>query len=199
MLYKAGSEGLPCYVLVEGCATRFKLRSDGSRAIVAFELSGDIINHEGLLLGRADCGATISAPSTIAVIEYAAMAKARELDRSLDTALWRYALIKAAALEEWLLNVGWRSPTGRLAHLFLELHLRLVAAGASTDYAQKIHISPQELADAMGLRHVIVTRSLHELASEQAITLTEGVTILSDLDRLAKIGQFRSEYLHMAF
>ncbi|RYF41556.1 MAG: hypothetical protein EOO38_20580, partial [Cytophagaceae bacterium] len=42
-LYKAGTVDPPCFILLEGCATRFKLRSDGSRAIVAVELMGDII------------------------------------------------------------------------------------------------------------------------------------------------------------
>ena len=196
-LYDAGCRDLPCYVLVEGCANRFKLRSDGSRAIVAFELSGDIINHEGILLGQADCGATISVASTVAVIEQDALSRALASDRSLESTLWRYALIKTAALEEWLLNVGRRSPTSRLAHLLLELHFRLVAVGASPEYASELHISPEELADATGIQQVIVTRCLHELASQQAIALTEGTTTLRDLDLLKKISDFRSDYLHM--
>ena len=198
LLYEAGHSNLPCYVLVEGCVTRFKLRTDGSRAIVAFELSGDIINYETLLLNHVDCGATITVRSKIAIVEHAAMNEARETDRKLDVALWRYALVKAAALEEWLLNVGRRSPTGRLAHLLLELHLRLIAVGSSNDYASKVQASPQDLADAMGLQQVIVTRSLHELASQNIVELTEDTTILRDLDRLARIAEFRSDYLHMA-
>lgn len=198
LLYEAGRSNLPCYVLVEGCVTRFKLRTDGSRAIVAFELPGDIINYETLLLNRVDCGATITVRSKVAIVEHAAMNQAREKDRNLEVTLWRYALVKAAALEEWLLNVGRRSPTGRLAHLLVELHLRLIAVGSSRDYASELHVSPEDLADAMGLQQVIVTRSLHELASQNIVELTEGMTILRDLDRLAGIAEFRSDYLHMA-
>lgn len=197
-LYKAGSIDPPCFILLEGCATRFKLRSDGSRAIVAFELTGDIINPEGLLLGRADCGARVSTPCTIAIVEKEAVQRAWEADRDLESTLWRYALVKAAALEEWLLNVGRRSPTGRLAHLFLELHLRLVAVETPTGDTLKLHVSPNELADAMGLLPVIVTRCLHDLASQNAIVLSGDAIVLCDLGLLTKIGDFRSEYLHFA-
>ena len=197
-LYKAGTVDPPCFILLEGCATRFKLRSDGSRAIVAVELMGDIINPEALLLGRADCGARVSTPSTIAIVEQEAIQRARRADRDLESTLWRYALVKAAALEEWLLNVGRRSPTGRLAHLFLELHLRLIAVEASTEDTLKLYVSPEELADAMGLFPIIVTRCLHDLASQNAIVLSGAAIVLCDLGQLAKIGDFRSEYLHFA-
>jgi len=197
-LYKAGTVDPPCFILLEGCATRFKLRSDGSRAIVAVELMGDIINPEALLLGRADCGARVSTPSTIAIVEQEAIQQARKADRDLESTLWRYALVKAAALEEWLLNVGRRSPTGRLAHLFLELHLRLIAVEASTEDTLKLYVSPEELADAMGLFPIIVTRCLHDLASQNAIVLSGAAIVLCDLGQLAKIGDFRSEYLHFA-
>ena len=197
-LYEAGCTAPPCYVLVDGCASRFKLRSDGTRAIVAFELSGDIINPEGFLLGRVDCGARISIPSTVAIIDQDVIERAREADRNLESTLWRYAFVKAAALEEWLLNVGRRSPTGRLAHLFLELHLRLIAIGASKDYASKLHVSSEELADAMGLQLIIVTRCLHELASQNGIVMKGDVIVLLDVAQLVKIGDFRSDYLHLA-
>ena len=197
-VYKAGTIDPPCFILLEGCATRFKLRSDGSRAIVAFELTGDIINPEALLLGRADCGARVSTPSTIAIVEQEVIQRAREADRDFESTLWRYVLVKAAALEEWLLNVGRRSPTGRLAHLFLELHLRLIAVEASREDTLKLHVSPKELAEALGLFPVIVTRCLHDLASQNAIVLSDGAIVLCDLDQLARVGDFRSEYLHFA-
>ncbi|MBE7158281.1 MAG: Crp/Fnr family transcriptional regulator [Rhodospirillales bacterium] len=197
-LYATGAEGLPCYVLIEGCVSRYKLRKDDSAAITAFELSGDIVNLESLLLNRTDCGARVNGPSSIAVIEQEAISRARLTSRSLEVALWRYALVKAAALEEWLLNIGRRSPTGRLAHLLSELHVRLVSVGSSESYAFTLHASPLDLAEAMGLQQIIVTRCLHELASRRVITLTDGTIVIRDAEGLAKLGDFQSSYLHIA-
>ena len=50
----------------------------------------------------------------------------------------------------------------------------------------------------MGLLPVIVTRCLHDLASQNAIVLSGDAIVLCDLGLLTKIGDFRSEYLHFA-
>lgn len=197
-LYAPGAINLPCYVLLEGCISRHKLRDDNSRTIVAFELSGDIVNLESLLLGHVDCGAEARGPSTVAIIEREAVSQAWRSNRSLEVALWRSAYIKAAALEEWLLNIGRRSPLGRLAHLFSELHVRSVSVESSEDYTLKLNVSDRDLADAMGLQQVIVTRSLHELASKNLILLKEGLIVVRDVAGLAKVGDFKSSYLHLA-
>ena len=50
----------------------------------------------------------------------------------------------------------------------------------------------------MGVPQVLVTRCLHELASEEVIALTDGVIMLRDAEKLANIGEFQSNYLHIA-
>ena len=106
--------------------------------------------------------------------------------------------MKAASLEEWLLNVGRRSPTARIAHLFSELRTRLVVINPSPEYTDRLHPAPQEIARAMGLQDVHVTRVLNELCSRGVIERMDGVTILLDAERLAAIGDFHPRYLHLA-
>ena len=196
-LYAPGARDLPCFVLLDGCILRYKLRGDGSRAIVAFELPGDIVNLESLLLDGVDCGADAGGPSRVAVVRREAINRVWSSTRRLETLLWRSAYIKAAALEEWLLNIGRRSVTGRLAHLFSELYARLCSVGLTQDVARKLHASPCALADAMALQQVIVTRSLDELASRNLIALGEDLIIIRDVAALARVGDFQSNYLHL--
>ena len=196
-LYATGSRELPCYVIIEGSAIRYKSRRDGSKAIVSFELPGDLVNLDSLLLGRTECGVSALSATTLAVFEQDAIRQAVHRDRGLDVALWRYALVKAATLEEWLLNLGTRSPTGRIAHVLAELHARSMAVGTPAASAAELFIGPQELADAMGLQAVIVTRSLSELASRQVIGSNGDSIVILDIDRLSKIGGFRADYLHL--
>lgn len=198
VLYSPDARELPCYILLRGTATRFKMRSDSSRAIVAFELPGDIVNLESLLLGRTDCGVTVAAAGEVAVVDRAAMFTALQSTPGLESALWRYAFVRAAALEEWLLNIGKRSPAGRVSHLLMEIHARLIAAGASAADASKIHVTMQDIADAMGLQEVVATRIVHELSAGGVIRRDGELVVIEDAGRLAKVGEFRADYLHMA-
>ncbi len=197
-IFDGGSRSLPSYVVLGGCLSRFKRRQDGARVNVSFELPGDLINIEGLLLDQVDCGTRANSAGVLAVVEPAAFRELCARHPRVEAALWRHALVKAASLEEWLLNVGRRSATARIAHLFSELRTRLAVIDPSPGYTDRLHASPPEIARAMGLQEVHVKRVLNELCSRQVIEHADGVTVLLDPERLAAIGDFRPEYLHLA-
>lgn len=197
-LYPPGAVNPPCYILLQGAVTRFKMRSDGSRAVVAFELPGDIINLETLLLGHIDCGVTAAADSAVAVVDRRAMRQVWNLQPALEAALWRYAFVKAAALEEWLLNIGKRPPVGRVAHVLMEIQARLVSLRTPEVDSTLILATTRDIADAMGLQEVVVTRILHELASRGLISREDDAVRIRDTEGLSKIGEFRPDYLHLA-
>ena len=48
---------------------------------------------------------------------------------SLAAALWREILIEGSIFREWIVNLGRREATARLAHLLIEMHTRLKAIG----------------------------------------------------------------------
>ena len=197
-IFDTTSHHLPTYVVLQGCLSRFKRRNDGARANVSFELPGDIINVETLLLDTVDCGARANSDGVLAVVNPAEIRLSWQRHRGLETALWRHALLKAAAFEEWLLNVGRRSPTARVAHVFSELRTRLFVIDPSPEFADRLHASPQEIANCMGLHEVHVVRVLNELCSSGVIERVDGVTVVRDAERLAAVGDFHSKYLHLA-
>ena len=197
-IFAEGSRSLPSYVVLDGCLSRFKRRQDGARVNVSFELPGDLVNIEGLLLDKVDCGARANSEGVLAVVDPAAFRDLCARHSRIEAAFWRHALVKAASLEEWLLNVGRRSATARIAHLFSELRTRLAVIDPSPEYTDRLHASPPEIGRAMGLQEVHVTRVLNELCSHQVIAHTGGVTILLDAERLAAMGDFRPEDLHLA-
>ena len=197
-LFEGGSKGLPSYVVLDGCLSRFKRRQDGDRVNVSFELAGDLVNIEGLLLDKVDCGVHANSDGVLAVVDPAALRTLYAEYPRIEAALWRHALVKAASLEEWLLNVGRRSATARIAHLFSELRTRLSVIDPSPEYTDRLHASPSEVARAMGLQEVHVGRVLNELCSLRIIKHVNGIIVLLDAERLAAIGDFRREYLHLA-
>ena len=196
-IFDVGSTSLPSYVVLDGCLSRFKRRQDGVRVNVSFDLPGDLINIESLLLDTVDCGARANSHGVLAVVDPAAFRALWAEHGHIEAALWRHALVKAAALEEWLLNVGRRSATARIAHLFSELRLRLSVIEPSPEYTNRLHATPQEIARAMGLQEVHVSRVLNEFSSRRLIERVDGVTILLDPERLATIGDFQAGYLHL--
>jgi hypothetical protein len=61
-----------------------------------------------------------------------AHADLRALNRAhprLGEVLWRTTLVDGAIYREWMVNVGQRDATSRMAHLFCETMLRAEAAG----------------------------------------------------------------------
>ncbi len=196
-IFDTDSDSLPSYVVLKRCFSRFKRRQDGTRVNVSFELPGDLINVETPLLRVTDCGARANCDGVVAMVDPARLRVLWAKHQRIEAALWRHALVKAAALEEWLLNVGRRSPTARIAHLFSELHLRLSVIDSSAGYSNRLHATPQEIARAMGLQEVHVVRVLNELCTRQVIERVDGVTILLDAERLAVIGDFQPKYLHL--
>ena len=175
----------------------FKRQAENARVNVSFELPGDIVNVESLLLSEVDCGVRANHTGMLAVIERAVLRDAWVAHRGIENAFWRHALVKAASLEEWLLNVAKRSPRARIAHLFSELRTRLRVVDSSFGCGDVLHASPGEIGNAMSLPEVHVVRALTELCSLGVIQREDDVTTILDAERLAAIGDFRPKYLHL--
>jgi CRP-like cAMP-binding protein len=136
-------------------------------------------------------------PSKVAFIPHESIRELANRHPNVSAALWRDTLIDAAIFREWLIGVGSRSPTTRIAHLLCELLLRFRAVGLTDDYAYDLPIEQSEVGDALGLTAADVNRILMEL-EQQGLVRAEGRTlIVDDWDGLKKIGEFDPRYLHL--
>jgi CRP-like cAMP-binding protein len=111
-------------------------------------------------------------------------------------AMWIDTLIDAAVFREWLVNVGRRDSTSRIAHLLCEYALRLHAAGLAEERRYELPMTQEQIADAVGLTPVHVNRVLKELGRMKLILRDKRAVEILDWDGLRSVGDFNSRYLH---
>ena len=192
-------EGTPpggVFLILDGFACRYKIRATGARHISAYLLPGDTCDLDAALLARMDHSIGTLSPCRVVQIEPATIS-ALLAEPQIATALRRSALVEAATLREWLVNVGIRTALERLAHLFCELLLRLQVVGRATSDSFDLPLTQQDLADTTGLSNVHVNRVLQELRRQRLIELRSRSLRILNPSGLKAAAEFKPNYLHL--
>jgi len=115
----------------------------------------------------------------------------------ITQALWWHELVTAAIQREWTLNLGQRSAYERLAHLLIELYLRLATVGRAHNGRCDFPLTQNDLAETTGLTSVHVNRTLQELRRDGLIDLGRKQLQILDMPRLMNAAMFNANYLHL--
>lgn len=183
------------HLILEGFACRYKLTAEGNRQIMAYLLPGDFCDMHVMVLKQMDH--SIATLSPCAVVDIPRDRILALLQRpTLSLALWCAALVDAAVLREWLVNVGQRRAGQRLAHVLCELLLRLRIVGLA-DNSYDLPLSQKDLADTIGVSNVHLNRVLQDLRREDLVSLKDEVLVIKDIDRLMEFSGFNPNYLHI--
>ncbi|MDZ7753409.1 MAG: Crp/Fnr family transcriptional regulator [Gammaproteobacteria bacterium] len=182
-------------VVLDGWAFRFKDFPDGRRQIFNFLLPGDIVGMFALMFGNARCGV-----EALTALEVAAFPSARLVPVFQNCPRLALALSWLAGQDERLLHeqitrVGSRAATERMAHLFIELYLRLLRVGVDEEAARRLPLTQVMLAETLGMSHVHANRCFRELVRAGAAEARNSHVWLLDPDFLAKRGGFDAGYL----
>lgn len=196
-IYLPGSTPDRFLIVAAGSVCRYKLTGTGAQAVLSFELAGDIVNTENLALVTSDCGARAIGDVRIASVDRAAFEALVDKHEELDAILRRYILVRAAVLEEWLLNVGRRPGRERLAHVLTEIILRAAVAGIPWHDVSPLMPGVDDLANATGQETVQLVRAFRDLVSEGAIGVSGDRHVVLDVARLRRLGRFDTRYLHL--
>ena len=192
-------EGEPttiCTVLLQGLAFRQKILSDGSRQIISFHIPGEFLDIQNCLLEVADHNVQSLTRSLVGVVPKEALLAVMNARPGVRRAVWLDSLLDASVFREWVVNVGRRDATQRIAHLLCELALRLKAAGLEEGPTFDFPITQEQLADATGLTSVHTNRTLQRLRKDGLIALSTSKLTILDWDALAEAGDFSERYLH---
>lgn len=197
-LIREGEQPTDRHVILEGVLCRYKLLHEGKRQITGFQIAGDLCDLCGLLMGRMDHSVGTLTPVTVGVIPHQTLRRIMECHPRVAEALWQETLIDASIAREWIANLGRRKAYQRLAHLLCEMSVRLKAIGQVTDgMSFEWPLTQGEVADAMGLSTVHVSRTLQQLRVE-GLVITQGDEIrVLDWDRLQEAGDFTPDYLFL--
>jgi len=185
-------------MMLSGYSVRSKMVGTGNRQIVSIHMKGEIVDLQNSLLKVADHSVQMLTPSKVALIPRDEIIKLT-LDRpNVGLAMWMDTLVDASIFREWVANVGRRDARTRIAHLFCEFSLRLKVAGLGGDGDYELPMTQEQLGDATGLTPVHVNRTIKTLEAEGLINRSNPRSIhIGDWRKLAEVGDFDSNYLHI--
>jgi CRP-like cAMP-binding protein len=193
-----GDRPRECCVIGEGFGFRSKTTSDGSRQILSLHIPGEIPNLQSLHLKLMDHDLLTLTPCKLTFVPHEAMRALTRTRHNVADALWRETMIDAAIFREWIVNVGRRSGSARMAHLLIELYDRLSAIGRARDNMFEFPITQSELADCVGLSTVHVNRVLQDLRKQGFLRTDRAKFQLLRSRELKEVADFAPAYLHQS-
>ena len=96
---------------------------------------------------------------------------------------------------EHLVDLGRRSAYERLAHLILELLVRLRTVGFADELSYSLPLTQELMADVLGLSGPHTNRMIRCLREEGLVTIEDRRVVIHDLASLASLAGFEESYL----
>jgi CRP-like cAMP-binding protein len=194
-LASEGDKPTSVHLILDGFACRYKFTAEGHRQIMAYMLPGDFCDLHVFVLKEMDHSIATISPCTVVDIPREQILALLQSPK-LSLALWCAALVDAAVLREWLVNVGQRPAEKRLAHVLCELLLRLRIVGLASD-SFELPLSQKDLADTIGTSTVHLNRVLQSLRRADLISWKDELLVIKDIDGLMTYSGFNPNYLHI--
>lgn len=188
-----GETPLYLYVILNGWAGRYNLRSDGSRRITSYLLPGDFCGIHAVCHAPMDHSIVALTNCTLARIDLTHFHALIAGSPAIERALWQAKLIDEAILRTWLLNSDDALRTK--AHLLCELEARLYPDALDNERKMPLPITQEQLGDALGLTPVHVNRIMRQLRERGLATAQQGTLHIPDLTALRKEASFDPSYL----
>jgi CRP-like cAMP-binding protein len=166
------------FTLYAGWAFSWTATPDGRRQVLDFHLPGDLVE-------RTEDGAEVEAltDASFCILSRDRICEFMGRDPGLALAYAEGLTRDRARLRERLTSLGRRDAVGRVAHLLLELHGRLMRRGGADSRGGAVPLKQAHLADALGLSVEHANRALAALRRDGVATLHKGR--LDILDRTA--------------
>lgn len=196
-LVREGQQPHRCAFIVEGYAFRQKLARNGERQIIAIHLPGDFLDLQNLFLIESDHNIQALTPGIVAEVPLSAIQELAFRRPAVGKAFWVATLIEASISREWLLNVGRRTATERLAHLLCEIVVRQKEADMPVAADYELPMTQEQIGDALGLTSVHVNRVLKVLQENGLIVRDRRQMKVSNWSGLRVLADFNDRYLHL--
>ncbi|MDX8455553.1 Crp/Fnr family transcriptional regulator [Mesorhizobium sp. VK9D] len=180
-------------IITSGWAAFAKMLPNGSRLIVDF-----VLPHEIALIEFAgEMSETVTALSGVTAIELAGPVRScfSRYPQPICEAVLAAEASRYSRLAEHLAGVSRRGTVERTAHLLLELACRTHRSATSYPNHYACPLTQTELADALGLSAVHVSRVLKTLREAGLATFRNGVVELHDHAGLIEMAGFDRSYI----
>ena len=193
---RAGDAPQHCAVILKGIAGRQR-QIAGGRQIVSLHIPGEPANLQHLVLDNAESGVQMLTAGVVATIPCEALSDLASSRPGVGRAVLASLAVEGSISREWLLNIGRRDASQRLAHLLCEFAARMDAHQLTGEYCRGLPLKHNQLADVLGLTPVHVGRILKQFAAEKLIADRKRPITVSNWERLRRMSAFDPAYLHL--
>lgn len=195
-IVREGDRSSSCCLCIEGYVVRSKTTPSGHRQILSVHIPGDIPDLHSLYLNVMDHDLVALTDCTVGLIAHEVLRDLVRYRANIAELLWRETLVDAAIFREWIVNLGQRPSSSRMAHFVLEMFHRLKVVGKTSGNSLKVPMTQQHLGEALGISIVHVNRILKELRGQGLMEMHRGVITIHDERGLEQLGEFDRLYLH---
>jgi CRP-like cAMP-binding protein len=186
-------------VIEDGWSYRYRVTRKDKRQILNFLVPGDIVNPDSVAVSRTDHGIRSLTSLTYRVVERDHMGSLLRDCPSIVAALWWSNAQEKGMLQAQIVRLGRQSAIQRIGNLLLELHRRLSLV-QELDHETMSFVLPltqKDLADALGLSSVHVSRVLSELRRRRLLRRNANSVEILAPHELAEQCEFDVEHLHL--
>jgi len=191
----AGRHYGTAFVNHDGWLFRYKILHNGDRQIVDFILPGQIFGLQACLFKASLYSTTAITDASVSSIPLDVIDQVFDRNPELGKALFWSAVCEAAIVGEHLIDAACRSAYERVAHLLLELFVRLKTARRIDGMSFNMPLTQELIGDALGLTTVHVNRTLRSLRSDGLIDIRSRCVTILDFDALSQLCDFDNSYL----
>lgn len=183
------------FILCSGFVWRYKILPDGKRQLLSFGLPGDLIGFPAAFFENAVNATGSLSDVVVATVPFAALYDLFERFPRVAVALYWMAARETAICGERIVDIGRRSAYERLAHLVLELLIRLRPLGLAEEHSYVLPLTQELIADVLGLSGPHVSRMFRSMREEGLVTIEDHRLTVMDLESLTQLAGFEGDYL----
>jgi CRP-like cAMP-binding protein len=183
------------FILLGGFVSRYKVLPDGKRLVLNVGLPGDLIGFPACLFETAVNSVSSLTEIEVAAVSFATLFSMFTRFPRIGAALFWSSACEIAMQGEHLVDLGRRSAYERLAHLLLELLVRLNAVGLADELSYRLPLTQELMADVLGLSAPHINRMIRCLREEGLATIEDQRVVIHDLVSLSSLAAFEESYL----
>jgi CRP/FNR family transcriptional regulator len=171
------------YAVRSGAIKTYKITPDGDEQIIDFHLPGDLIGFNAIACGEYTCHAVALDTTGICAIRFEDLSALCMRSLSLQQAILKRISASLAREEEFLVTIGTKSATQRLASFLVTLSNYYGKRGFSA-VAFTLPMSRTDIANYLSLAVETVSRTLTRLQQERVIAVKRNSVDIKDRGRL---------------
>lgn len=182
-----GQSSTHLFTCLEGMGLRYKVLEDGRRQVVGFVLPGDFIGLQAGVMSEMDHSVEASTPMRLCTFNRSELWGLFKSQPARAYDLTRTAANEEMMLGEALAVVGQLDARAKIAWALHRFYTRLSEVKMGRGKKVPLPYRQQDIADALGLSLVHTNKTLTRLREDQIATWSDGVLIVHDFDRLARL------------